>query len=108
MVELSATEGCSARIETSDEGGTPVLRLSGELDLASVDAIRVILDEEVEVGSLLVVFDMSQLEFMDSSGIALLLMVARRVERVELRQPCSIVRQIVEMMGLTGILQIVG
>jgi ABC-type transporter Mla MlaB component len=52
------------------------------------------------------VFDMSGVEFMDSSGIALLASAVQKVREVELRNPTPIARRLVELTGLAGILRI--
>lgn len=49
---------------------------------------------------------MSGVEFMDSSGIALLASAVRKVKEVELRNPTLIVRRLVELTGLAEILRI--
>jgi anti-anti-sigma factor len=45
---------------------------------------------------------------MDSSGIALLLSVARRVPDVQLHSPSPIVRRLIELTGLEQTLRIIG
>jgi anti-sigma B factor antagonist len=57
---------------THDPGG---FQLEGELDLASVGILAPVLDAAV-VGSTEITLDMSELTFMDSSGLALLLKTA--------------------------------
>jgi anti-anti-sigma factor len=51
-----------------------------------------------------IAFDVGELEFMDSSGIALLVSAARQARRVELRHPTPIVRRLIELTGLTELL----
>ena len=77
--------------------------LSGEVDLASVDAIRANLEPLIEEAPNRVVFDLAELRFMDSSGVALLLSVARRIG-VEVRNASPIVRRMLELSGLSQIL----
>ena len=43
---------------------------------------------------------------MDSSGLALLASVARKVPEVELRDPSPIVRRLIELTGLAEILNV--
>ena len=52
-------------------------------------------------------FDVAELKFMDSSGIALLVSAARQVRQVELRHPTPIVRRLIELTGLTELLLMV-
>jgi len=49
-------------------------------------------------------FDVGELEFMDSSGIALLVAAARQARQVELRHPTPVVRRLIELTGLTELL----
>jgi anti-sigma B factor antagonist len=55
-----------------------------------------------------VVIDMSELAFMDSSGLTVMLEAARRGASVVLRQPSPVVRRLVEITGLTDVLRIEG
>ena len=50
----------------------PVLRISGDVDLATADALRARLIEFVERKARLVVVDISQVEFFDSTGLKVL------------------------------------
>jgi anti-anti-sigma factor len=52
------------------------------------------------------VFDLSQLTFMDSSGIAVMVYVANNVEKIDLLHASSIVRRVVEATGLSDILRL--
>lgn len=52
--------------------GRAVLRLVGELDLASCEQLRGVLDAELSVGRAWLVLDMSALTFLDSTGLSVL------------------------------------
>jgi anti-sigma B factor antagonist len=54
------------------DGDTRVLTLEGELDLANADLLEVELEESLGDGARRIVVDMRKLEFIDSTGIALL------------------------------------
>ncbi len=88
----------------TDASGAPVVRLIGEIDISNADEISVELDAVAVEGSQLVI-DLAGLEFMDSSGIAMLLRAAAHVDALELRNPSSTVRRIIECTGLTDILR---
>jgi anti-sigma B factor antagonist len=62
----------SAYVDISEEADGVVLRLCGELDLASCDAIEPAVGAAIS-SSDTVTLDLSQLTFCDSSGIAMLL-----------------------------------
>jgi anti-sigma B factor antagonist len=94
---------CAA--DVSWENAVAVIRLSGELDMVSVERVRAVIDEALASEHERLVFDVSDLQFMDSSGIALLISVTREVPAVEVRNPTAIVRRIIELTGLTEILR---
>jgi len=89
---------------TRDAGGVPVIKLVGEIDLSNVDAVRAAIEPTVSSAPELVVFDLSGLDFLDSSGIALLLFAATKTGSVQLRSPSEIVRRIIEVTGLADVL----
>jgi anti-anti-sigma factor len=63
------------RIEEDRRDGTVVLRLHGELDLASADAVSLRLHTLAASGDA-VVLDVDRLSFMDSSGLRVVLQAA--------------------------------
>jgi anti-sigma B factor antagonist len=108
MAELEAAENSSCQVRVRRHGGVPVIALAGELDMTSADDVRSAVDDVLRHDPGQVVFDTSALQFMDSSGIALLLSVARRVPDVQLRRPSPIVRRLIELTGLEQTLRITG
>ena len=107
MAELEAESGSRALVErVVDEDGDPVVRISGELDLSNVDEMRRVVDPIVAESPARLVFELSDLQFMDSSAITVFLQAAARVGRVELRNAGATVRRIVEATGLTDILHV--
>jgi len=94
------------RMEVDDgNDGAPVLRLFGELDLVSADAVQHALVAIAKAG---VVADLTHLEFIDSSGLAALLRARRRVEeagqRLEIRGAQGATRRVFEAAGLADVL----
>ena len=85
----------------------PVIRLSGELDMVSVERVRSVVEGALTAEDDRLAFDVSELQFMDSSGIALLVSAARTARQVELRHPTPIVRRLIELIGLTELLLMV-
>lgn len=93
----------------SDPDGTPVLTLAGELDLtgtARAEAALAALPTPVAGQDTDVVIDVTELTFMDSAGLTVLLVAARRGHAVRLRRPTPIVRHLIAATGLSGILPI--
>ena len=74
--------------------------ITGELDIASVDGVAEGIEPYLGDPTERVVFDLGNLEFMDSSGIALLVRVANRVGTVQVSEASPIVRRVLEATGL--------
>jgi anti-anti-sigma factor len=100
------TRSTASVVQSSDPSGTPVLMITGELDISSAESVRQLVLEAVAAGPSKVIFDLGRLEFMDSTGIALLVTVAEQIETVEVRNPSKIVRRIIELSGLMGTLHL--
>jgi anti-sigma B factor antagonist len=107
MAKLGGAGGAEAAVSTSvDETGAAIVTLTGELDISNVDQLRTQLDPVLEQAPAKLVFDLTGLQFMDSSGIAVLLQVAARIGDVCLRNPTQIVRRLVASTGLADALPI--
>jgi len=99
-------------IAASDRDGRAHLTLRGELDLATAPELEQLVNEHLDAGQEVVV-DLRSLEFMDSSGIRVLVAAHARAGRNATRffvvRPAagSAVAKIVEVSGLDGELNIV-
>jgi anti-anti-sigma factor len=107
MGGLEGDREAMLEIDTSvDTAGVPIISLSGDLDISNVK------DLDGAVASLTadpperLIIDTSDLRFMDSAGIAVLLRVAAQVPTVQIRNPSKAVRRVIEVTGLTGVLTI--
>ncbi len=60
------------RVEVRSEGQATVIAVSGELDLASSPALQEELDRVASSDAQLVIIDLRELEFMDSTGLSVL------------------------------------
>ena len=107
MAELEPTDEAYCAVAVGTEDGTPVIRLSGELDAVSMERIRPVVEEVLAAGNDRLAFDVRELVFMDSSGVALLASATRKARQVELRHPTPIVRRLLELTGLTEVLLMV-
>ena len=91
-------------IDVSSEGERVVLRLDGELDLASVPALEQAVADAPLDGATEVVLDLRGLEFIDSTGLrAILLQDKRSAER---GQAFALVRgseQVQRLMNMTRV-----
>lgn len=94
----------SATVEGHQASGVLTLSITGELDLASVESVHETIDGILNGEPERVVFDLAGLTFMDSSGIAMMLQVSKRVGNVEIRNVTPIVRRVIEATGLVEVL----
>jgi anti-sigma B factor antagonist len=62
----------------SDDDGALVFKLRGSLDLATAPTVRAALSEATEKGGYDLIVDLSQLEFLDSTGLGVLIGTHRR------------------------------
>src|ERR1700759_5362637 len=119
MAELedSARTGTDGRSEQPDAAplgvetrpdapGGPVIAVSGDLDISSVEQLRNAGSEVAEARPEELTFDVSGLRFMDSAGIAVLLGAAGTVPSVRLYNPTTAVRRVIELTGLTEVLKV--
>ena len=99
-------------ISADERGGFAHLTLRGELDLATAPELEQLVNERLDAGQPVVV-DLRRLQFMDSSGIRVLVAAHARAKRVGSRitvvrpEPGSVVAKIVEVAGIDGELDIV-
>jgi anti-sigma B factor antagonist len=91
--------------EALDSDGTAVLRITGELDLFTVEPVRDVVRRVIDDGATAIVFDLTGVLFMDSSGIAMLLVSAQQVPNVTVRGASSNVRRVIEATGLAETLR---
>jgi anti-anti-sigma factor len=92
------------QVQSADQAA--VIVVSGELDLASAPALEEELDRAVTNGADLVIVDLRELEFIDSTGLGLLIKANRKAEEAGRR--FAIVRgqsQVQRLLGVTGIEQ---
>jgi anti-sigma B factor antagonist len=91
-------------VRRSDDADGAVLWLSGELDLASAPQLkeaihRVELDDQQRL-----LLDLSELEFMDSTGLAVVVAARDRADagggRLVLRRPTPQVERLLALVGL--------
>ena len=85
---------------TLDDPTSPIIRLAGELDLASVESTKAGIAPYLAGSPVLVTFDLEKLTFMDSSGIALLVQLSNDIGKVSLIHVAPIVHRVLEATGL--------
>lgn len=73
-----AHDELSIDLKTENDGKTLVFKLRGSLDLATAPTIRAALAEATEKESHELIVDLTQLEFLDSTGLGVLIGAHRR------------------------------
>ncbi len=92
------------RVEVRNEGQRSVIAVSGELDLASSATFEEELARVVDSTDELIVVDLRELEFMDSTGLSTLVKAHQRAEQAGKR--LGVVRgsqQVQRLLSLTGV-----
>jgi stage II sporulation protein AA (anti-sigma F factor antagonist) len=77
---MSVAWQSSAWVDVAQENGTLVLRLCGELDLASSAVVEPIVMAALATAES-VLLDLAELTFCDSSGLGVLIAASQRVDR---------------------------
>ena len=92
------------RLEVRNEGPTTVIAVSGELDLASSPALQEELDRVAASDARLLIIDLRELDFMDSTGLSVLVRAHQRIE--EQGRALAMVKgpqQVQRLLSLTGV-----
>ena len=83
-----------------DVGDVHIVSLGGELDMATVEGLS---DWLVDISGSTVVIDLSELTFMDSSGIGAMVRAKNELgDSLLLTRPQRNVRRVLELTGLSG------
>jgi anti-anti-sigma factor len=91
---------------TADDAAVHRIAPSGELDLATIDPVRDDVDIAIARGAKEIVFDLTDVTFLDSSALAVFAYAARQVERVQVANPNTIARRVIEETGLVDVLHV--
>jgi len=90
--------------DDTQEGGITIT-VRGEIDMATAPDLRTALDDAIESGASRIVLDCRALEFLDSSGIGVLVAARKRLgEAGELviDSPPAHVRKVLDITGVVG------
>ena len=105
MAELNARPAELQIKSGVDPAQAPILALSGELDSSNASSLDGAIAPIIARHPERVIFDLANLRFMDSAGIAVLVATAAHTT-VELINPSPIIRRVIAATGLSGVLQI--
>ena len=92
------------RVEVQSQDQATVITVAGELDLASSPALQEELDRVAASDSRLVIIDLRELDFMDSTGLSVLVRAHQRAE--EHGRRLAMVKgpqQVQRLLSLTGV-----
>jgi anti-anti-sigma factor len=89
----------------ADEG-TQVVRLAGEVDVATIDPVRRLAEQAIEAGAHTLVFDLAEVSFLDSAALALFAYTTRHVSRTVLRRPSPLIQRVLRGTGLDAVVEI--
>jgi anti-sigma B factor antagonist len=102
MVEVNS--GSHAEIKVSQtELGHLTAKISGELDIMSVERLNPQIESLVVRSADRVDLDLSELEFMDSSGLGLLLRITNAFGPQRVLGARPLIRRVIEVTGLTEV-----
>lgn len=98
-------------IEAQREGIQNRIRVSGELDLSTAPRLREALREALESDAELVVLDLEALEFIDSTGVQVVVAAKRQTDsdgdRLLIRRPAGPAWRVFRLTGLDKVLRFV-
>ena len=94
----------------SKEGNETVVTLSGDVDVYTSARLRERLLDLIHHARPRLVIDLANLDFVDSTGLGMLVAVAERVRRaggeMALRSPTASTRRVIEITGLGRVLPV--
>ena len=100
----------AVHVETVESDGHAELRLVGELDMDTADRLAVALEPVYARGVGALVLDLSELQFIDSSGLNQLVKALERQREcgghVVLRAPSDHTLRVLDLVGLTKLFTI--
>jgi anti-sigma B factor antagonist len=106
MAELEA-EPPTVQIDTHlDSTGAQVVVLTGELDTSNAALLQERMASIPSQPAQRLIFDLADLRFMDSAGIAVLIGAATKASSVSVLNPSPIVRRVLEITGLSDVFSI--
>jgi anti-sigma B factor antagonist len=106
-VDGEIDDGARGMVEkAADPSGALVVKLAGEIDMSNAESLGRAIEQLIDPGTERLVIDLSGLDFMDSSGIAMLLRVTSDIDTVHIRNPSNVIRRIIDSTGLGDVLRV--
>lgn len=91
-------------ISTSDLRGAALFAVKGEIDHSNAGNLSAAVDQPLEQGDPIVLLDLSEVDYIDSGGVSVLLSTVRRLRNrgwLGVINPNANVRRLLEIVGLT-------
>src|SRR5215207_5786278 len=96
-------------LEVSTDGGWVRVAVLGEVDMASASQLQDTIMQSVELGPDVVLVDLRNVTFMDSTGLAALMVCHRLVasgqRRMRVVNPSKSVQRLLELSGVSMVLE---
>jgi anti-sigma B factor antagonist len=96
--------GDSHAVTVAIDNGTCVITVVGDVDISTVAQLTEAIDRALAGAPREVVFDLSGVRFMDSSGLAAMVTVPAAGAPVSVRSASHIARRVIEVSGLADAL----
>jgi anti-anti-sigma factor len=106
--EVAAGPRARLDVPAADDGRTLLVRVGGELDLASLPDVQPELDRLLGLPPQPVRIDVAELAFLDSTGVAVLIRIANHFGSVQVVHAAPVVRRVVQALGLGAHLGLAG
>lgn len=91
-------------------GDRAVLGVRGEVDILTAPGLGALVDAVIDQGYQFVVLDLAALEFMDASGLRVIVRAARSLHpaggELAIRSPSRMVRRMLDITGLTAVVHL--
>jgi anti-sigma B factor antagonist len=90
-----------------DAGGVELLRVSGELDLGTINSLQSALDGRIESGAR-ILLDLEGLRFCDSTGLGAIIRLHRRLADVGgVLALCAPGHRVIDVLSISGVDQVI-
>jgi anti-sigma B factor antagonist len=98
------------QLSIDDTNGRPVVHVTGEVDLDTAPQLEATLLDLAAHGARAITIDLSQTDFIDSTGLHAIVMGAKRLRdqggELSLASPSKSTYRVLELTGLTSVLPI--
>ena len=105
-MDLVENRGGLEALAVTAESGATVITVGGEVDLMTADAVRSAAAAVFDGPPGTVIFDLADVTFIDSSGMAVLIEAANVGHTVTVRRPSPAVLLALRATGLEGLLRV--